>query len=683
MAGGTTIPLLDEFAAIAATGAVVTVALARLRLPAVAGLLLAGALIGPHALGVVHSIDAIEILAELGVVLLLFTIGLEFSPERLRGIVGRASIAGTLQVVFTAAAAASVALAAGRPWREAVFWGFAIALSSTAIVLRALAERREMDAPHGRILVGTLILQDLLVVPMVLIVPLLAVDRGDGGILAPLGIALAKALAVALLAGVVLRRLVPWAFGGVASAGSREVFLLAVLGFCVGMASLTAAAGLSLALGAFVAGIVLADSGFATRALGETLPLRDVFMSIFFVSIGMLFDVDVVIAQPVLVGLIVLALLVGKGAIASVAAIVLRFPPRAAWLAGVGLAQFGEFGFVLARLGSQYGVADPATLEVVLAAGTISMFITPLLLAAAPHVTAGEKVLAPLTRLLGAPVLENAAPAVADAHDHVVVVGYGVGGNIITAALLSSSVPAVVLELDLDAVRRAQSRGLPVFYADATSPEALEHAHLDRARALVIVINDPGAVERIVEAARKVAPSVRIIVRSHYLRERDRLLGAGANDVVADELEAGVEILARILRHLDVPRNLVDDEIEAVRAATQPSSRTPTMPRRRADQTEELGDLRFDSIAITDAAHARDRTLRDLDLRGRTGALVVALRRGASLLDHIDPDLALAEGDTLYLVGPNVAIRAACSLLLRGNPRPAGPTTAIRLTPIA
>jgi CPA2 family monovalent cation:H+ antiporter-2 len=404
-------PLLDELAIIASLAVLVTVILARLRLPTVAGLLAAGALVGPFGLGLVRSMSAIEVLAEVGVVLLLFSIGLEFSLARLRDILRQVAVGGALQVGLTTVATLLVARALGQPWGRGIFYGFVMALSSTAIVLRALNERRELDAPHGRVIVGTLLFQDLCVVPMVLVVPLLG--GGQDPLAATLSVALAMLKATAVVVGtvVVARYAVPRLLARVDASRSREVFLLAILAMCIGTAWLTAQAGLSLALGAFLGGMVVADTQYGHRAMGDILPLRDAFVSIFFVSLGMLFDPRVVLAQPLRVLALLLGFVVAKGALATLAALTMRFPARVAWLAGVGLGQFGEFGFVLVKLGRASGVIPEDAVGPLLAAGILSMFITPLLVRAAPHMTAGERLLAPLQRLLRVRSIDEALPA--------------------------------------------------------------------------------------------------------------------------------------------------------------------------------------------------------------------------------------------------------------------------------
>lgn len=659
------IPIIDELAAIAALGVVVTLILSRLQLPAVAGLLFAGALAGPAAFGLVTSIDAIEVLAELGVVLLLFTIGLEFSLSRLQTIFRQVALGGLLQVGLTTLAVALGAVALGEPIGRAVFLGFVFALSSTAIVLRALTERRELDAPHGRFIVGTLIFQDLCVVPMVLIVPLLGSASGDGpSPWSGIAIALGKAAVVIVLTIVIARQAVPRLLRWVDRARSRETFLLAILALCLGTAWLTSLAGLSLALGAFLGGMAIADTEFGHRAMGDVMPLRDTFVSVFFVSLGMLFDVRVVMAQPLLVLGLTVAFVFGKGLLATVAALVMRFPARVAWLAGVGLAQFGEFGFVLAQLGRQSGVIDAAGLAPVLSAGIVSMFLTPLLVRAAPHVTAGEKLLAPLMKLLGVRSIDEADATPGETPTgHVVLVGYGLSGQLIAKALEACGVKYIALELNADTVRKARASGAPVYYGDATSPEALEHAHLAQARALVLVMNDPSAVQRVLTSATRVAPNVPVLLRARYLAEKPALLALGAHDVVAEEVEGGLEMLSRVLRWLETPRNLIEKQLRAARVDTQTSERKVTVPRRTLGEMQALADLKLERVLIEAGSPGAGKSAVELDLRKQTGALMIAVQRGLALLDQPDPHARWEPGDVVFLAGSGDAIRKATGLL--------------------
>ncbi len=653
------IPLLREITVVVGIAVFVSVVVARLRLPTVAGLLLSGALVGPHGLGLVSDTHAIEVIAEMGVVLLLFTIGLEFSLERLKHIMQRVALGGLLQVGGTLGLVVVVCLSLGVAHGPAVFYGFVFALSSTAIVLRSLSERREVDAPHGRFIVGALIFQDLCVVPMVLIVPLLgASTEGATGSIA---IALLKAAAVVVAVIAISRLIVPRVLKLVEASRSREVFLLAVLALCIGTAWITSLAGLSLALGAFLGGLVVADTEYSHRAMGDMLPLRDVFVSFFFVSLGMFFNGEVLAEHPVFVLVCLLGFVMGKGTLATVAALIMRFPPRAAWLAGMGLAQFGEFGFVLVKLGTREGVVTQEAASPVLTAGIISMFLTPLLLQVAPHITAGERLLAPLARLLGARGIEEASETGHTLKDHVIVIGYGEAGRLVSESLRALERRHVILELNAENVRRGREFGDPVFYADATSEEALGHAHLSDARCVVLMINDLQATYRVVDAVRRVAPSVPVIARTHYLANQRRLLDLGASKVVIEEAEGGLEVLTQVLRALDVPRNVIDERLLLARSADH--ARRLTVPRNEWAKTAGVSGVKVESVLVLERSHGAFRSVREMDLRATTGALLVALQRGETLLSPLGADESVKPGDVAFLVGDPHAVERAVALL--------------------
>lgn len=656
------VPLLDELAIVAFLGVVVSVLLAKLRLPTVAGLLAAGALMGPFGLRLTHSVEGIEVLAEVGVVFLLFSIGLEFSLSRLRNIFQQVALGGLVQVGLTTGVTAAIAMALGQPLGRAVFFGFVFTLSSTAIVLRALAERRELEAPHGRFIVGTLIFQDICVVPMVLIVPLLGSSESPGAAALSIGLAMGKAAVMVVAMVVVSRFVVPRVLGWVDASRSREVFLLAILGLCIGTAWLTSLAGLSLALGAFLGGMVVADTEYGHRAMGDILPLRDAFMSIFFVSLGMLFDVRVVMAHPWMVLGLLAGFLLAKGALATIAAMAMRFPARAAWLAGVGLAQFGEFGFVLTRLAQSSGVVDAETTAPLLTAGIVSMFLTPLLVRAAPHITAGERLLAPLERLIGVRSIDAADETTTSLRNHVVIVGFGLAGRFAARALADAGQVSVVIDLNADNVREGKAMGLPVYYGDATSQEALHHAHLEDARLFVLLINDPQAVPRIIDTVKRVAPNVPILMRTHFLADKEALLKQGARDVVAEEVEGAVEIIARMLRWMETPRNEIEARIQDVRTKTQTTARENAIPRRRLGEVRGLDEMKIESVRVNSASEAVGKSPITLQLQSKTGALVVGIRRGEQLLEKVEPSTTFETSDIVYFVGTLEAIARAVPL---------------------
>ena len=642
---------LEEITLIATVSIIVTLVLGRFKLPVVAGLVLTGALVGPHGLSLANDSETIEVIAEVGVVFLLFTIGLEFSLGRLKHIFRQVALGGLLQVGATASITTVVALSLNRPLPEAIVYGFVFALSSTALVLRTLNERNELDAPHGRFIVGTLIFQDLCIVPMVLIIPLLSQGLENLYVWKEIGLAMAQAVLMVTALFVCSRKLVPLVFKWVDASRSSEVFILTVLCLCIGTAYLTSLTGLSLALGAFLAGMIVADTDFRHRAMGDILPLKDVFVSFFFVSIGMFFDFDVLFNYTGEVLLLLLAFLFGKGLIASLAAMFMRFPPRAAWLAGVGLAQFGEFGFVLIQLAIQEDVFSSNEIAPLLNAGILSMFLTPLIVYKAPHFTAGERVLDPLAKLLRTKSAEDLEQKTVGHNDHVIIIGYGISGELLTASLRTLSIETVVLEMNSDNVSRGRGRGDPVYYADATSEEALGHAHLESARAVVVMINDHGATERVLATIDRLQVNVPIFVRTQYMIGVEDFNKFNPAGVVACEVEGGLEVLSRVLRKLEVPRNLIIREIDHARSQTMHSDREfkeDALPMR---DHEELKDLTVENILLIAGSRAESKSPKELKIAEKTGVLVIAIKREEELILHRLADTVLEVGDVVYCIG--------------------------------
>ncbi len=516
---------------------IATLALARFKVPTISVLLIVGAVLGPYGLRAIDDAHGIEALAEAGVMFLLFTIGLEFSLERLMRMGRTLVLGGTLQVVLTIALFGALSVLFGVSTSKAILFGFLATLSSTAIVLRLLADRVELDSPHGRFIVGVLVFQDICVVPMMLLVPVLA-GEGNGNPLWSAVSALARAAAVVVVTFAVARWGAPRIFRAIDRTGSREVFLMTVLVLCVGTAWLTSLAGLSLALGAFLAGIVLADSEYSHRALGNILPIRDLLTTFFFVSLGMLFDARLLFERPLFLIGSSLALILGKGLIGAVAARVLRLPWRIAILGGLGLAQFGEFGFVLARSASETSLLPPDELRLLLGPAVLTMLVTPLLFRIAPAVANAAGGLSSARGPSSEPVPHAG---------HVVIVGFGIAGRILSGALRKAGVEYVIYELNGDTVRAGRVSGEPIHYADIATPDAIAHAHVASARALVLLINDPAATKRAVAMARKHASETPIIVRTRYARDVERLKRLGANDVVVEEVETGMVLSNRVL----------------------------------------------------------------------------------------------------------------------------------------
>ena len=642
---------LEEITIIATVSVLVTLLLGRLKLPVVAGLVLSGALVGPNGFSLAKDLHTIELIAEVGVVFLLFTIGLEFSLSRLKHIFRQVALGGILQVTATAAITTLVAVLLEKSLAEALVYGFVFALSSTALVLRTLNERNELDAPHGKFIVGTLLFQDLCIVPMVLIIPLLSQGLDNFSVWKEVGLAMGQAVLMVIGLFVCSRKLVPLFFKWVDASRSSEVFILTVLCLCIGTAYITSLTGLSLALGAFLAGMIVADTDFRHRAMGDILPLKDVFVSFFFVSLGMFFNFEVLLNQPSEVAILLFAFLFGKGLIATLAAMVMRFPPRAAWLAGVGLAQFGEFGFVLLQLAMKENVVTSEEVAPLLNAGILSMFLTPLIVYKAPHFTAGERVLDPLARLLRAKGAEELEEKTVGHNDHVIIIGYGISGQLLTSSLRTLSIETVVLEMNSDNVALGKERGDPVYYADATSQEALGHAHLESCRAVVVMINDHAASERVLASIKRLPGEIPVFVRTQYMTGIEDFKKFNPEGVVSCEVEGGLEVLSQVLRKLEVPRNVIIREIDHARSQTMQSDRKFKEDPLSLHQHKELKNLIVENILLVKGSRAEGKSTKQMDLAGKTGVLVIAIRRDEILLLNRLSEAPLQAGDTVYCIG--------------------------------
>ncbi|RJO69634.1 MAG: potassium transporter KefB [Myxococcales bacterium] len=615
----------------------------RLRLSTIVGFLLTGLLVGPSGLRILASTEQVEALAEIGVALLLFTIGAEFSLKRLMRIRRLVLVGGTLQVALTTLVVTLATWPFASSYHAAMLNGFLVSLSSTAIVLRLLNERAEIDAPQGRIAVGALIFQDLVAVPMMMLIPLLDVQAGGGSFSLPL-FAL-KGLALAVGAVAAARWIVPWFLHRVAVTRSNELFLLAAIALCFGVALLSVEAGLSIALGAFLAGLILSESEYSHHALGSILPFRDVFMSLFFISIGMLLDLGVVFDHLGLALALAAAVVAGKALIASGTALVLAYPLRVAALSGLALAQVGEFSFVLAKTGVDHGILPVNHYQLFLAVSILTMLVAPSVVSLSPRVA---------DWLLGRPALRRFARHASGIateetlRDHLVVVGYGANGRHLVEAAKAFRIPYVILDMNPDTVRGERANGEPILYGDATYAAVLEQARMKEARLCAIAISDPDATRRAVQQVRQCNPQIGIIARARFVTEAPVLLKLGADHVISQEYEAAIAVFTRVLERYQVPRNAVDVFVTKAHADGYSAFR------RAADEFDGFGSLRralggmeTARIAVGKGSPADGRTLAELDLRRRFKATVLAVEQNGQYTANPSGEQRLQSGDAV------------------------------------
>lgn len=623
-----------------------------LRLPLPIGLLLVGALAGPSALGLVQDQHTIEVLAEIGVVLLLFVIGLEFNLKDLIRLKRPFLLGGSLQFLGTAGIVAVGTALLGATPAQGVFLGFVVALSSTAIVLRLLQERNGLDTPHGRVVLAILIYQDIAVVPVMLSAPLLAGTSGASGLAAAGGLLL-RVGALAVFAYGAWRWFVPFLLQRITRSHNPEAFLLGVVVLCIGIALLTQALGLSLALGAFLAGLIVSESRYSHQAVAVMMPFRDVFMSLFFVSIGMLLNFRFVVANPWLLLGLTLAVLLIKPLLGAVTGLGLGLSLRASVLAGLALGQVGEFSLVATKVGVQAGLLGADVFQIVLNLAVLSMLLTPVLLAVGPGLAQALEH-TPLVRL------QRRQQPAGEGHGaehpldgHILIVGFGVTGRNLARTARLAGAPYAVLEMNGDTVREAAAAGEPIHYGDATHASILEHLGAARARAIVVVINDPAAARRIVEQSRRVAPDAYILVRSRYLKEVEPLLGLGADEVIADELEVSIEVFSRVLSRMLVPREDIKRLIGEVRGEWRRMARSLAPEATRVPlQHIRIPDLATHSIRVGEASSLAGCTIAASGLRQGHNLTVLAITRGEQAIGNPHGHEVLQAGDVLFVIGP-------------------------------
>lgn len=667
---------LPQTVAMVVASAVIAYICHRLKILPIVGFLLAGVLIGPHALAVVEDAALIDQIAEIGIVLLLFTIGLEFSLERLWRIKRAIFIGGGLQLALTIAAVTGILALMHVDWRTGFYTGALVALSSTALVLKVLGDRNEVSSPKGQLTLGILIFQDLAIVGLVLILPMLA---GDAGSLFGVAKGLGLAAIIVVLVVVVARRVMPPILERVARTCSQEIFLLTIIAICLGTAWLTNLAGVSLSLGAFLAGLVMSESRFSHHAFAEILPLQILFSAVFFISVGMLLDLSFVMRHLLLILAVVACVVILKAVITGLATRLLRYPAPTVAATAFLLAQIGEFSFVLERVGRAAGLY-PAGVEdmggqTFIAATVLLMGMTPLLAKAGRALE--ER------RAAGTDASPQAEPEQVTIENHVIVAGYGSAARYLTRVLRDSGVPFVIVTLSPTGAGEAQRDGLHVIIGDYSKRFLLTTAGIDNAKMLVIPDDTADMARRVVGVARGINPTLHIVVRAQSQSEVDALISDGADEVLVDELEIGVQLFTRVLDAYQVNPAEIEDHVETVRnggyaALRAAISDTPLVV------CEDLDESCFDTRTFTVRGNATRPPVTVAQLAATGGIRVLSVERGGESLTELPDDFALLPGDRLTARGSAQAFAAAARLLRSGEPADPGqnasPVRTITLT---
>ena len=643
------IPLLPDIVAIFCLSIGVLLVCHQVKIPPIVGFLLTGVLCGPTALGLVQNPHAVELLAEIGVVLLLFSIGLEMSGEELMRLKRPVFVGGTAQVVLTVGAFMCLGVLTGQTWQQSMMYGFLASLSSTAIVLSRLQQKAQSESPQGRLDFSVLIFQDIAVVPMMLAIPILA-GRGDtdlGGMLVSAG----RTLVILVGGWVLARHVVPRIMQLVLRTRSKELMLMTVLGLCFAIALGTASLGLSLALGAFLAGLLLSGSEYSLNVLEGILPFKDVFTSLFFISVGMLLDVGFLVHHLDKVFLFAALLIFLKSILSLPPMLLVGYPLRVSILAAMSLAQIGEFSFVLARSAVNSGLMDNDGYQMFLAASIVTMMLTPTVMEIAP------KVASFVSRHMHMPVDEEAAAQRDESlKDHLIIVGFGVGGKHLARTAREAGIPYVILEMNPDTVSRYGGK---------------EPIGIQSARVIAVVISDPSAVRAITAVARKLNPKVHIVVRTRFLGEVDALRRLGANDVIPEDFETSIEIFSRVLGHYLVPRQTIERFVNSIRHEYYNMARQLRMTGMDLPSLadEVLTGLEVVACKVEPGCALDGKRLMDTSLRKKYGVTVVGIRHAGQIIPSPGGDSFLHGDDTVFLFASPASLTTVMPFF-RTDPEP-------------
>lgn len=656
------IPLLPDIVIILGLSVVVILFFQKLNIPTILGFLITGIMAGPHGLSLVKASHEVEVLSEIGIILLLFIIGLEFSLKSLSAIKKAVFIGGAIQVLLTIMAAGLLAYYIGFEISEAVFIGFLFSLSSTAIVLNILQSRGDINSPHGKITLAILIFQDIIVVPMMLLAPIMA-GKSDN-IMLTLATLVLKTLLIVGLVIIAARYIFPRLLFEVAKTRSRELFILTIVVSCFAVAWLTSSIGLSLPLGAFIAGLIISESDYSHQATSQIMPFREIFTSFFFVSIGMLLDISFFIEHIwVILGFTLVAFIL-KGLIGSLAGAILKYPPRVSILVGLALFQVGEFAFILSKVGIENGLIGAVTNQYFLSISVLSMALTPVVFMFSDKIVK----LFNTTQLSKGLAKFNYwnesgedSDNVKSLKDHLIIIGFGVNGKNVAIAAKATGIPYVIIEMNAETVRKEKSNGEPIIFGDASNPFILERVNVWSARVAVIAISDGPTTKKVVSSIRDICRTVYVIVRTRYINEITANLNLGADEVISEEFETSIEIFTRVLNKYLIPDDQITNLVKNVRGDNYKIIRP---------EVEKLAsNLNIPNLRITSATVSQSdnrivgKSLKEAAIRQNWGVNIVAIQREGNFLTDLDGDSRINQNDIIYIMGTPEAVSEINKLL--------------------
>lgn len=640
------IPLLNDIAVIFILAIFVIYVFNKIHIPSIIGFLLTGVIAGPYALGLVKATHEVDIMAEIGIVLLLFSIGMEFSIENLMKIRRTVFLGGTIQVLLSVILAYTFSNLIGLGLGQSVFIGYLISLSSTAIVIKLIQDKGEIDSPHGRTIIAMLIFQDIVAIPMMLSIPWLAGNNSQTG--EPIYILIGKIIGILLLILLASKYIIPKLLYQIVKTRINELFLITIGGICIGTAILTSSLGLSLALGAFIAGLIISESEYSHQALSHILPFKDIFTSFFFVSVGMLVNLSFFFHNFIPILLLTCVVIILKVIAGIPAATISGYPLRSAVLSSVAISQVGEFSFVLSKVGLENHLLNNHQYQMFLAISVLTMSLTPFMINLFP------KISSLIVKLKLGELIQQDKSQDKALTDHIVIIGFGLNGQNLARVAQEAQIPYVILESNAQTVKKYGEMGEPIYFGDATYELILNHINIRKARVVVIAISDPAATRKTVSLIRSLDPTLSIIVRSRYMQEFQSLYNLGATEVISEEFESSIEIFSRVLSKYLVSKNDIEDFINKIRDERYSMVRKMSKTSKTANLHEAVSyihDIEITTLRLYKDSSFINQSLIEIDLRKKYNVSILAVQRNNQIISNPDSSFKLLSEDRIVLLG--------------------------------
>lgn len=630
----------------------------KVKVPSIVGFLIAGMIIGPYGLKLIKSVDEIEVMAEIGVILLLFTIGIEVSLSQIIRIKKLLVVGGGMQFFLTSFISFIIFYSIGISLSQSIFFSFLISLSSTAIIMKLLVDKNEVDSPHGKISIAISLFQDLMIVPLFLLLPILS-NTGSTNI-SSIFIRVFFAFTITALLIITSKYFIRPIVHQIAKLRLREAFTIGIIFLILGTAYITHQAGLSFAIGAFIAGLILSETDFNHQILSEIVPLKDAFNSLFFVSVGLLVNVQFVFQNSLLIIGLTLLIFLFKVLIIIISVSFLKYPFRTALLAGIGLGQVGEFSFILALAGTNLGLISADYYNIFLSSSIFTMIIAPIIYQLEPWIA--EKLGGVESKKISEEKFINA-----NLRDHVIIGGFGVNGKNLAHVLKETGIKYIVIELNPDTVKKEKAKGEHIVYGDIGREDILRFVGAEKAKIIVFAVSDSIVTKVGLKNVKKINPHIYALVRTQYVNEVDELIKLGADEVIPEEFETALQIFRKVLQKYHIPLNVIMQQVTLLRQESYSLMRKDDMDVSVLSHLDEfLAQGLTETFYISENNSNLNKTLSELNLRAKTNATIIAIVRHGKMLPNPSPNEKLLAGDTLILIGTHQSVDQAIELLSGG-----------------